>query len=296
MADAPNRANRRGLGRGLSALLGEQPGGAPDAATEVDVIRLALDDIAPHPDQPRRRIDPAALEALATSLREHGLMQPVVVRAANGGYQLIAGERRWRAARQAGLTHIPAVVRDADDRARLELALVENMVREDLSPIEVANAVAVLVEDFGQSHQAVATHLGRSRPAVSNLLRLLELPDDVQQMIDAGRLTEGHGRAVLMAEGARERRRLAGQAADGGWSVRELERRARAADPRPRGAANDPSAREPDTGADDDTVDAFAAAFDVPVRVRRVRGGAVTVELRFPDTSSVDAAVARLRG
>lgn len=137
MADAPNRANRRGLGRGLSALLGEQPGGAPDAATEVDVIRLALDDIAPHPDQPRRRIDPAALEALATSLREHGLMQPVVVRAANGGYQLIAGERRWRAARQAGLTHIPAVVRDADDRARLELALVENMVREDLSPIEV---------------------------------------------------------------------------------------------------------------------------------------------------------------
>lgn len=292
MADAPHRAGRRGLGRGLSALLGEQPGGdAPDGSA-ADVRRVALDDIAPHPDQPRRHIDPQALEALAASLREHGLMQPVVVRALGDGYQLIAGERRWRAARAAGLTHIPAVVRDADDRARLELGLVENVVREDLSPIEVANAVAVLVEDFGQSHQAVATHLGRSRPAVSNLLRLLELPDDVQQMIDRGRLSEGHGRAILMAEGAKERRRLAARAADEAWSVRELERRAREGAPR---APSAPAHRDaqPDDAAHDAAVDAFAAAFDVPVRVRRTRAG-VTVELRFADDDAVAAAAARL--
>ncbi len=298
MADTPaHRGPRRGLGRGLSVLLGEQGQreGSPDPDAASDIRTIPLHDIAPHPDQPRRRIDPAALETLATSIAQHGLMQPVVVREVDGGYQLIAGERRWRAAQKAGLEHIPALVREADERLRLEMALVENVVREDLSPIEVANAVAVLVEDFGQSHQQIATHLGRSRPAVSNLLRLLELPDEVQRMVDSGALTEGHGRAILMAEGAKNRKRLAESASQGEWSVRELERRARSiSTPKPDADANSPGrvAHSADALIDQAT-DAFVAAFEAPVRVRRARRE-VVVELRFADDEGLRQALARL--
>lgn len=287
MAEA--RGERRGLGRGLAALLGEAP---PEPRGGADLRQVPVDAIAPNPDQPRRAIDQAALEALAASVRATGLLQPVVVRPLDGGgFQLVAGERRWRAARLAGLEAVPALVRQADERERLELALVENVVREDLNPIEVAQACACLIEDFGQSHAALAERLGRSRPALSNLVRLLELPEGVQRMIAEGRLTEGHGRAILMADGPARRARVAERAAADGLSVRATEALARAqAAPEERGRRR---AAPPPPLADAATW-AFGTAFDAPVRVRAGSGAQVVVELRFPDEQSLQAALARL--
>ena len=280
---------RRGLGRGLSALLGDPSTPAPNAPPS-ELRQIALGRIRPNPDQPRTRIDEAALAALAESISTSGVVQPVVVRPADasGAHELIAGERRWRAAGRAGLDAIPALVRDADDRERLELALVENMVREDLNAIEVATACAVLIEDFGLSHAEVARRLGRSRPAVSNLLRLLELPDDVQSLVVDGDLSEGAARAVLMADGARARRRLAARAAAEGLSVRQVEAAARS---RP----GDPGARRQAPPANDEALDdaleAFATVFGVPARTRARAGGAGSVELRFPDDAALAAAL-----
>ncbi len=289
MDETGARAGRRGLGRGLSALLGDPV--SPAEVTGEGIRTVPTDRVAPNPAQPRRTIDEAALAVLADSIARHGLMQPIVVRPAPGDrFEIIAGERRWRAAGRAGLESVPVVVRSADDRERLELALVENLVREDLSPIEVARAVAALVEDFGQTHQQVADHLGRSRPAVSNVLRLLELPDEVQALVDAGRLSEGHGRAILMADGARARRLVAEQAVAGGLSVRETERRARAA------AAEAPPRVPvvPPGELADAALDAFTAAFEAPVRLRARAGGGMVVELRFDDEAALRAALARL--
>jgi ParB family chromosome partitioning protein len=277
---------RRGLGRGLSALLGE---GA--AAPAAGLVELPVDAIAPSPSQPRGRIDGEALEALAGSIRASGVLQPVVVGPAgeDGRHVLVAGERRWRAARLAGLDRVPALVRTVDDRERLELALAENMVREDLTPIDVAQACACLVEDFGQSHADLAGRLGRSRPAVSNLIRLLELPEEVQGMIADGRLSEGHGRAVLMADGRARRLRVAEAAAAGGLSVRATEELAR------RAGAGRSRRRPPPVGpVGDAALEAFATAFDAPVRVRAAPRGQMVVELRFADEDALEAALRRL--
>lgn len=283
MAERPSR-----LGRGLAALLGE---GTASLSMAGPLVRLPLAAIRPNPGQPRRRIAEEALEALAQSIRTSGLVQPVVVRALDDGhYELIAGERRWRAAERAGLEEIPALLRDADERERLELALVENMVREDLNPLEVARACALLIEDFGQTHAEVGARLGRSRPAISNLLRLLELPDDVQDMVHDGLLSEGHARAVLMVEGAGARRRLAEAVVAGGLSVREAERRARGgATPAPR-----PAPAAPENA--DRALDAFAGALGASARVRARRDGSVAVELRFESAEALDAAIRRLDG
>lgn len=287
----PEPPNRR-LGRGLSALLGEPVTAGQGALAPVEgLVELPLAAIHPNPDQPRRRIDPAALATLVESIRQHGLVQPVAVRPDGEGYVLIAGERRWRAAREAGLERVPALIREADEQGRLELALVENLVREDLSPMEVARACAILTEDFGQSHQKVADRLGRARPTVSNLLRLLELPDEVQALVDRGDLSEGHARAVLMADGARDRRRLAERIVAEGLSVREAERLARG-----QAAERTPRAPRPDLPpAADDALDAFTAAFDTPVRVRARARGDLVVELRFADENALREAISRLR-
>ena len=187
---AEKKSNAR-LGRGLSTLLGDAPvaavpaaGPAPAATASGEGLRVvSLDRIRPNAAQPRKRIDDDALAALAESIATTGLIQPVVVRELGGGdYELIAGERRWRAATAAGLSEVPAVVRDADERQRLEVGLVENLVRQDLDPIETAQALAALVEDFGQSQADVARSVGRSRSGVANLIRLLELPEDVQEI------------------------------------------------------------------------------------------------------------------
>jgi ParB family transcriptional regulator, chromosome partitioning protein len=212
------------MGRGLAAILTTNGAGE---APEFRQVPVEL--VAPNPRQPRRSFDEDALVALAESLKDRGVLQPVLVRPVAGGtYELIAGERRWRAARLAGLETVPAVVRPDDDAASLELALIENMAREDLNPVEEARACAALVEELGLTREEVGRRVGRSRVSVSNLLRLLDLPDDVLALLENGSLSEGHGRALLMARDHDDRRRLARSAVAEGWSVRETEARARA--------------------------------------------------------------------
>ncbi len=225
---------RRGLGRGLEVLIG---GGEPAGA---ELAELPVDAIHVNPRQPRRRFEPEATAGLASSIAHQGLLQPVVVRPrAAGGYELIAGERRWRAAREAGLEKLPALVREADDRDSLLLALVENVAREQLSPVEEARAYAALVDEFELSLGEVAERVGRSKPSVSNRLRLLELPEEVLWMVARGELTEGHARAVLSLPDHDARKRLAKRIARDGLSVRAAERAAQegGATRRPRAAA-----------------------------------------------------------
>src|SRR3954452_8828939 len=216
----------RGMGRGLAALLTPSTSGG---AGDRDLRQVPVDLISPNPRQPRREFDEAALLALAGSLGERGLLQPVLVRPSTGRtYELIAGERRWRAAQLAGLETIPALVRVHDDAESLELALIENMAREDLNPIEEARACALLVEELGLTREEIGRRVGRSRVAVSNLLRLLDLPDEALELLARGELTEGHGRAILMAGNHDDRRRLARAAVAEGWNVRRTEAEARA--------------------------------------------------------------------
>ena len=201
-------------------------GGAYAEAPEL--VHLRADEIRPNPRQPRRHLDHETTSGLADSIRAQGVLQPVVVRPReDGGYELIAGERRWRAAREAGLATVPAHVRDAADRDTLLLALVENVAREDLSPLEEARAYAVLMDEFALSLGDVAEQVGRSKPAVSNRLRLLELPQDVMGMLERGLITEGHARAVLAVPDDEGRRRLARRIVRDGLSVRAAERAAR---------------------------------------------------------------------
>ena len=211
---------RRGLGRGLEVLVGGR-GDAPE------LVQLRVDEIVPNERQPRRRFEPEATAGLADSIRHQGLLQPVVVRPrAAGGYELIAGERRWRAAQEAGVESVPALVRTADDRDSLLLALVENVARENLSAVEEARAYAVLIDEFALSLGEVAERVGRSKPSVSNRLRLLELPDEVLWMLVRGELTEGHARAVLAVPDHAQRTKLAKRIVREGLSVRAAERAA----------------------------------------------------------------------
>jgi ParB family chromosome partitioning protein len=198
-------------------------------------VWLNCDAIGRNPYQPRQQFDETEIADLADSIRTHGILQPLVVRKAGDSYELIAGERRLRAAKLAGLERVPAIVRDTEEAERLELALIENMAREDLNPIDEARACATLVDDLGVTKEELGRRVGRSRVAISNAVRLLELPDEVQAMLQAGELSAGHGRALLMCKDHGERKRLARAARDGDWSVRETERRAK--------AVHDPAAR-----------------------------------------------------
>jgi ParB family chromosome partitioning protein len=213
------------MGRGLAALLSNGGGGASEAPALRD---LAIELIRPNPKQPRGDFDGESLLALSESIKARGVLQPLVVRPLPGGsYELIAGERRLRASKLAGLERVPAIVRDTEEGERLELALIENMAREDLNPMDEARACATLVDDLGVTKEELGRRVGRSRVAISNAVRLLDLPDDVQAMVQAGELSAGHGRALLMCKDHGERRRLAREARDRDWSVRETERRAK---------------------------------------------------------------------
>jgi ParB family chromosome partitioning protein len=210
---------RRGLGRGLEVLVGG--GGA------AELLQLPVDAIQPNPRQPRKRFEPEATSGLAASIKHQGVLQPIVVRPrAEGGYEIIAGERRWRAAREAGIATMPAVVRDSDDRDALLIGLVENVAREGLSPVEEARAYASLLDEFELSLGEVAERVGRSKPSVSNRIRLLELPEDVLWMLVRGDLTEGHARAVLALPDDDARRRLAKRISSEGLTVRAAEKAA----------------------------------------------------------------------
>jgi ParB family chromosome partitioning protein len=222
------------MGRGLAAILSVAP-----RDEEEEFRELPVELMAPNPAQPRRAFDEQALLALAESIRTRGVLQPVLVRPLVGGrYELVAGERRWRAARMAELASIPAIIRHQDDAASLEVALIENMAREDLNPVDEARGCAALVDELGLSREEVGLRVGRSRVAVSNLIRLLELPDEALELMERGELSEGHGRAILLASDHDARRRLAREAATRQWSVRELENRARGT-----GDTGDPNSR-----------------------------------------------------
>jgi len=231
---------RRGLGRGLEVLIG--------GAGSNDLAHVPVDQIHPNPRQPRKRFDHEATAGLAESIRAQGIIQPVVLRPrAAGGYELIAGERRWRAAKEASVATLPALVRDAADRDALLLGLVENVAREELSPIEEARAYALLTDEFGLALGEIAERVGSSKPAVCNRLRLLELSDDVLARVERGELTEGQARAVLAVPDNEGRRRLARKIVRQGLSVRAAEREARwsgARTKRRRSPAADPQVAE----------------------------------------------------
>jgi ParB family chromosome partitioning protein len=296
------------MGRGLEAILSVSTEGA--VAREEELRELPIELIAPSPSQPRRRFDQEALQALAGSLGERGVLQPVLVRPKAGGtYELVAGERRWRAAQIAGLRAIPALVRPRDDAEALELALIENMAREDLSPIEEARACAALVEELGLTREEVGRRVGRGRVAVSNLIRLLDLPDEVVELLQEGSLSEGHGRALLLAEDHGARARLARSAAQEGWSVRVVESRAREANAA--GAAGDGRARgragagrrggaagglHPDQEqAAREIADALGGALGAEVQVRPARDGGYRAELSFATPDEALELARRLR-
>jgi ParB family chromosome partitioning protein len=219
-----NMALEHGLGKGLGALLG-------DAALQTQsegALSLPISQVQPGLNQPRKRFDEETLADLADSIRVHGVIQPLTVRRLSSGYyQIIAGERRWRAAKLAGLSEVPAVVIEADDKKVMELGLIENLQREDLNPIEEANGYLVLMRDYGLTQEEVSRRVGKSRPAVANAIRLLDLPDPVRQLLEEGRLTAGHARAILSAPTGSLQRTLAQRVVEEDLSVRQTEALAR---------------------------------------------------------------------
>lgn len=220
---SPDRTMRhQGLGRGLGLLIRDKA--APEAPGR-RLISVPVEQLRPNPNQPRKRFDAEALESLVATVRERGVLQPILVRATSTGYEIIAGERRWRAARAAGLAEIPVVVTDADEGASFEIALIENLQRADLDPIEEAEALHRLVESSGLSHEDVATRVGKDRVTITNAIRLLKLSAEVRALLAGGELTPGHGRALLGLESEAQQLKLAHETVAEALSVRELERR-----------------------------------------------------------------------
>jgi ParB family chromosome partitioning protein len=274
------------MGRGLAAILPEAGAGGPE------LRELPLDRIEPNPQQPRNRIEPDSLRALADSISEAGVLQPVIVRPTGADrYELVAGERRWRAAQRAGLGRIPAIVRESPSDQRLQSALIENMAREDLNPVDEARACASLVDDLGISKEELARRVGRSRVAISNLIRLLDLPDQVLKLLAGGELSEGHGRAILQERDQDKRRKLAARAAREGWSVRETERRAKG-DGRPARRTRPVSADEKAVIAEAE--DELSSALGADLKVR-ASGSSLRAVLEFEDLAELRALARRLR-
>jgi len=211
--------NRKALGRGLGALLGSDQ----TVSTGQEALEIDLDLIDPSAEQPRIRFDEEALDRLAVSIREHGVVQPILVRRNGNRYELIAGERRWRAAQKVGLTRIPVVIKEVADKDLLEIALTENIQREDLNPIEEAQAYQKLIERVGLTQEALASRFGRDRSYITNYLRLLRLPDDIQRLVEEGRLSTGHARTVLGVPHHDQQRRIARHVIEKGLSVRATE-------------------------------------------------------------------------
>jgi ParB family chromosome partitioning protein len=273
--------SKRRLGRGLEALLG--PATVADARADGSLVQIPVESVRPNPYQPRQAFDEAALAELADSMQRSGLLQPVVARpVANGSYELVAGERRWRAAQRLGWNEIGAVVREVDDKTLLTLALVENLQRDALSPLDEAHGYRRLMDEFGVSQTAVGDLVGRNRSTVANALRLLKLPGAVQQMLHDGKLSVGHARALLALADGKKIERLARTAVERELSVREVEALVRggkepARRPRaPRGAKVDPEARRVE--------DALRRRLQTDVRVvTRGRSGKVTINFYSPD-------------
>lgn len=300
-AKAPPAKKRGGLGRGLEALLG--PKAAADAtvleATARDTLRtLPLDALAPGKYQPRRAIDADKLDELAESIKAQGVIQPIVVRErADRTYEIIAGERRWRASQQAGLVEIPAVVRQVDDRTVVAMALIENIQREDLNPLEEAQALQRLIDEFDLTHAQAAAAVGRSRAAVSNLLRLLELPPAIRALLESGQLEMGHARALLTLSPDLASR-LASDAAEHGWSVREVEHRAQqfAAGKVPTTGSKKRNGGRTRQHADIVALETeLSESLGTRVSVAHGRGGKGRLVIHYSDLDMLDGVLGRLR-
>jgi ParB family transcriptional regulator, chromosome partitioning protein len=279
----------KGLGRGLDALLtGSDASGAKDA-----LQALAIDRVQPGKYQPRTRMDDAALDDLAASIREHGVMQPILVRPVDGGrFEIVAGERRWRAAKRAGLSEVPALVKAVPDQSALALALIENIQREDLNPLEQANGIHRLIEEFGLTHEAAAKAVGRSRSAVTNLLRLRELAKPVQAYLMGGKLDMGHARALLALPVGQQTAAAARVVAQG-LSVRETERLVHQfAHPGRRGATRVTPAPDPDLARlQDELADTLGAKVTIEPRA----GGAGKLSIAYSSLEQLDGILAKLR-
>lgn len=233
----------RGLGKGLDALFGDmevsvEPSSKEEESSAVHDIEAAethegikyidINNIKPNANQPRKTFDEGKLEELADSIREHGLIQPLVVRKSTNGYEIVAGERRWRAARKIGIKEIPAIVRELSDEENMLLAIIENMQREDLDPIEEAEGISQMIETYGLSQEQVSKSLGKSRPYITNQMRLLKLPEEIRKMVSDGRLSSGHVRALITIDDEEKQIKLAVQAVEQGLSVRQVEALAKA--------------------------------------------------------------------
>jgi ParB family chromosome partitioning protein len=301
-AAAKSAPKKRGLGRGLEALLGPKAAAQAPAleATPGDVLRsLPVDALAPGKYQPRKTMDDGKLAELAESIRAQGVIQPIVVRDLGGKrYEIIAGERRWRATRLAGLAEIPAVVREVDDRTVVAMALIENIQREDLNPLEEATALQRLIDEFDLTHAQAAEAVGRSRAAVSNLLRLLELPPEIRALVETRALEMGHARALLTLA-PQAAIALARQAADNGWSVREVEHRVQqlAAGKLPAGNGAKARAAKAKPQADIATLEReLSESLGTRVNVLHGRAGKGRLVIHYPDLDVLDGVLEKLRG
>jgi len=273
--------NRKALGRGLGALLSSDS--TIDLGAEPSEVEI--DSIVPGPMQPRTHFDEASLESLADSIRTHGIVQPLLVRRRDGGYELIAGERRWRAAKLAGITRVPVVVKEVADDNLLEIALIENIQRENLNPIEEAQAYKKLIETVGLTQESLASRVGRDRSYITNYLRLLRLPDDVQHLVKEGRLSTGHARTLLALDHVDLQRRLARQIIDGGLSVRATEQLVQKATEEKPARRSAPQAVDPNIKAAETKL---RRALGTQVKILQAADGRGRVEISFFNTQDLD--------
>jgi len=287
-------AKKRGLGRGLDVLLGgnDEPGKPSVLEQEGELRTLPIQQIQPGKYQPRRHWNDEALDELAASIKAQGLIQPVVVRALGPhSYELIAGERRWRAAQRAQLSELPALVKDVPEVAVPAMALIENIQRQDLTPLEEADALKRLIDDFDLTHQQAADAVGRSRAAVSNLLRLTEMPESIKRLLDEGKLEMGHARCLLTLP-ERDAESLALEAARHGWSVRELEEAARRAQTAPKGKAKNAPARDPNIA---DLERQLAERFATRVELAHGRGGRGKLVIHYHSNDELEGILGKIR-
>ena len=285
-------AKKRGLGRGLDALLGGEGAAAPVLEQEGELRHLPIQQIQPGKYQPRRHWNDEALDELAASIKAQGLIQPVVVRAiGKNQYELIAGERRWRASQRAQLSEIPALVKEVPEVAVPAMALIENIQRQDLTPLEEADALKRLIEDFDLTHQQAADAVGRSRAAVSNLLRLTEMPEPIKKLLDEGKLEMGHARCLLTLDEP-VAVQLARQAVTLGWSVRELEDAARRAQAAPKGKAKRAPAQDPNIAALEREL---AERFATKVEVAHGNGGRGKLVIHYHSNDELEGILGKMR-
>jgi ParB family transcriptional regulator, chromosome partitioning protein len=286
-------AKKRGLGRGLDALLGGDGEASPSViAQEGELRMLPIQQIQPGKYQPRRHWNDEALDELAASIKAQGLIQPVVVREiGKNSYELIAGERRWRAAQRAQLAEMPALVKNVPEAAVPAMALIENIQRQDLTPLEEADALKRLIDDFDLTHQQAADAVGRSRAAVSNLLRLTELPASIKKLLDEGKLEMGHARCLLTLP-ERDAESLALEAARNGWSVRELEEAARRAQQAPKGKAKSAPSRDANIA---DLERQLSERFATRVELAQGRGGRGKLVIHYHSNDELDGILGKIR-